>query len=553
MIPGRDSIAGIFASHARDIVLTAVLLLVTMLAGIGLLGLSAGFLTASALTFGILGSFNFFSPSAGIRGLTMLRILSRYAEKLAGHAATLRIARDLRVWLFARIARLTPSQLGSLRGGDLLARLLDDIAAVDGWLVRGWAPLAALALATLTVVSVMAWIHPAAGAWMGLIVVLIALCLPLLVVHGQSRHEVRRAQSRAALRADTQEFHEGSADLAALGATQRWLQRVQGSAEQLAKMDLHRRQRLLVANALQQALGAIGLVGTLWLVCAAVLGRQLQPAHAAGLVFAAMAVLELAAGAGMAWQALLAARASAQRIDALAGQSPTVCDPEHPQPLPAEAVLTVDDVRFGWRQQQPPVLEGLSLRLIPGERIAIRGDSGSGKSTLAALLLRSVDPQAGNVRYGAVDLRATEQAQWLQRLAWLPQSAPVFAGSVRDNLALGADVDDARMQALLAQLQLGDWLAQVGGLDAWIGENGATLSAGQARRLALARALLREAPMLVLDEPTEGLDHDAALDFLRQLPAWLGRRSLVLITHGPLPAGTVHRVLALIDGRLRPC
>lgn len=204
-----------------------------------------------------------------------------------------------------------------------------------------------------------------------------------------------------------------------------------------------------------------------------------------------------------------------------------------------------------WPGSVRPVLHALDLTLAPGERIAISGDSGSGKSTLSALLLRLWDPQAGQLRYAGIDLRHVAQAQWYQRIAWLPQNAPVFAGSVRDNLLIGdATADDAALWQVLEQVRLGAWASANDGLDTWVGENGATLSAGQARRLALARALLRDAPILLLDEPTDGLDVDTADALLRDTAAALGERSLAMITHDALPPGVVQRHYRMREGTL---
>lgn len=198
-----------------------------------------------------------------------------------------------------------------------------------------------------------------------------------------------------------------------------------------------------------------------------------------------------------------------------------------------------------------PVLHALDLTLAPGERIAISGDSGSGKSTLSALLLRLWDPQEGQLRYAGIDLRHVAQTQWHQRIAWLPQNAPVFAGSVRENLLIGdAAADDAALWQVLEQVRLSAWASAHNGLDTWVGENGATLSAGQARRLALARALLRNAPILLLDEPTDGLDVETAHALLLDLAAALGERSLVMITHDALPPGVVQRHYRMREGAL---
>ncbi|ARU06850.1 hypothetical protein CCO03_13260 [Comamonas serinivorans] len=222
------------------------------------------------------------------------------------------------------------------------------------------------------------------------------------------------------------------------------------------------------------------------------------------------------------------------------------CETHLPRPL------CLSQLTFG-HTGQPSVLRGLSLCLAPGERVAIRGDSGCGKSTLSELILGLWPPQQGRVSWGGADLRELDVGWWHAQIAWLPQGAPVFAGTVADNLRLGdPQASDARLWQVLSEVNLADWARQAEGLATWVGENGATLSAGQARRLALARALLRRAPLMVLDEPTEGLDVDTAAAVMQDLTVALAGRSLLVITHAPLPPGVVQRELWLRDGRLSP-
>ncbi|WLA10785.1 thiol reductant ABC exporter subunit CydC [Xanthomonas translucens] len=552
--PVRDDLRRVFGRHLGRLLLTALLLLCTMLAGVGLLGLSGGFLTAAALA-GVAGmgsGFNFFSPSAGIRALTFARIASRYGEKLVGHDATLRIARDLRVWFFRRALPLAPARLGTSRTGELLSRLMSDIGDVDGLVVRALAPLAALLGVGVAGVAAAAAIYWPAAALLALLALAIGAGVPWVVARGGRVREQRRAQQRETLRTLAYEGLEGAADLAALDAQADWIARVDASAQDLRAQDRQQRQRLIGGNALHALCAALGLLAMLWLALGAARAELIGAEQAAGLLFLSVALLEVWAGAGLAWQALQSGRVAAQRLQAIAGQRAPVADAAQPQPLPAAGDVQFDAVVFAWPGETRHVLDGIDLRIAPGERVAICGDSGSGKTTLSALLLRLWDPQHGSVRYAGVDLRELAQAQWHQRIAWLPQGAPVFAGSVRDNLRLGAiEADDASLQRALADVRLDAWLHEVGGLDAWLGENGATMSAGQARRLALARALLRNAPLLVLDEPTEGLDVDTAQALLRDLTQALGQRSLLLISHDALPDGVVHTRYRMQQGRLQ--
>lgn len=548
-----DRLRDVFGGHAWRLLLSAVLVLVTMLAGVGLLGLSGSFLTAAALA-GVAGmgtGFNFFSPSAGIRALTFARIVSRYGEKLIGHDATLRIARDLRVWFFRRALPLAPGRLSVTRTGDLLARLMSDIGEVDGLSVRALAPLAALLGIWLGGVVAAALIYLPAACLLLVLGVLIGGLVPWQVARGGAQREQLRAQQRTTLRTQAFEGLEGAADLAAVHAQGAWLQRSDAAAAAVTGGDRIQRRRLITGNLLHALCGGLGLAGMLWLALGAAERGLIAAELAAGLVFLTMALLEVWAGAGLALQALQSARVAAGRLQAIVDQAPSVSDPAHAIDVPRTGTLQLQQVSFAWPGSVRPVLHALDLTLAPGERIAISGDSGSGKSTLSALLLRLWDPQAGQLRYAGIDLRHVAQAQWQQRIAWLPQNAPVFAGSVRDNLLIGdATADDAALWQVLEQVRLGAWASANDGLDTWVGENGATLSAGQARRLALARALLRDAPILLLDEPTDGLDVDTADALLRDLAAALGERSLAMITHDALPPGVVQRHYWMREGTL---
>ncbi len=544
----------VFGRHSRMIALSIFLLLLTLLAGTALLGLAGHFLTAAALAgAGALG-FNFFGPSAGIRALTFLRILSRYAEKLVGHDVTLRIARDLRVDFFRKVLPLAPLGLGRHRVGDLLARLVADIENVDGMLVRAMGPLLAFSGLALVAIVVAGVALPSAGAWLAVSLLAIALGIPWMIGRRTSALEQARAARRSDLRTAVLEGLEGATDLAALEAVDAWIERIDGASEKTADCEHLRRRRLASGVLLHACVVAVSLPALLWLLLGAVHEGQLAAAAAGGVFFMGVAVYEAGAGMGLAWQSLQAARASAQRLQQVTTQAPLVHEAAAPRVLPAHASLEFRDVRFAWPGEAREVLQGASLHLAPGQRIALQGDSGAGKSSLLALALRLCDPQSGTVRYGGIDLREFAQSDWHARIAWLPQDAPVFAGSVRDNLRMGApDADDARLWSALAQVKMETAIrALPEGLDAWIGEQGATLSTGQSRRIALARALLRDTPLLFLDEPTEGLDTDTADALLRDLADASGSRSVLMVSHDELPAGVVHQTWRLVDGKLQP-
>ncbi|WFC41635.1 thiol reductant ABC exporter subunit CydC [Pseudoxanthomonas sp. SE1] len=538
--------------HRKRIVLAVALLLLTLLAGTALLGLSGHFLTAAALAGSTALGFNFFGPSAGIRALTFVRILSRYAEKLLGHDATLRLARDLRVWFFRRALPLAPLGLGRFRVGELMARLMADIDAIDGLLVRAIGPLLAVLSLCVLATSVALVVLPLAGTVLLVALALLAALVPWLAARSVAALESERAEARMHLRATVQEGIEGQQDLTAMDATAAWLAALDARSRDVARWEDRRKQRLALATLAHALVTALTLPAMLWVLLEAVHVERIGAAAAGGLFFMTVAVLEACAAIGPAWQAWRAAIVAAQRLQEVVDPPAAECDATVTRSPAGRGALELQDVAFAWAGTTRRVLDGASLHVAPGERVLVAGDSGEGKSSLLALVLGLRTPQQGRVSFAGDDLRTLDPALWHTRIAWLPQDAPVFSGSVRENLHLGdPDADDARLWQALAQVKLDARFRDAGdGLDTWVGENGATLSAGQARRLALARALLRDAPLLLLDEPTEGLDQDTADALMRDIATASEGRSVLIISHATLPEGVVDTRYRLRDGTL---
>jgi len=546
-----DTLRSVVAAHRPRIALSIGLLLLTLLAGTALLGLSGHFLTAAALAGSAAIGFNFFGPSAGIRALTFVRILSRYGEKLLGHDVTLRIARDLRAWLFRRALPLAPLGLGRFRVGDLMARLMADIDAVDGLLVRAIGPLlAVLALCALATAVALA-VLPLAGAVLMFALATIALLAPWLAARSVATLEDERAEARMHLRAAVQEGIEGQQDLVAMDATAAWLAALDDRSRVVAHWEDRRKQRLALATLAHALVTALTLPAMLWVLLSAVHAGRIGAAAAGGVFFLTVAVLEVCAAIAPAWQGWRAATVAAQRLQHVVDPAAaSLIDDAGTRSPAVSGTLDLRDIVFAWPGTTRRVLDGACLQVAPGERVLVAGDSGEGKSSLLALVLGLRTPQQGRVSFAGDDLRTLDPALWHTRIAWLPQDAPVFSGSVRENLHLGdPDADDARLWHVLTQVRL-DTRFRDTGLDTWVGENGATLSAGQSRRLALARALLRDAPLLLLDEPTEGLDQDTADALMRDLAMAIQGRSVLIISHATLPEGVVDTRYRLRDGTL---
>ena len=542
----------LYARRKGGLLLALFCALATVAAGVGLLGVSGWFLTGAALA-GAGAAFNLFAPSALVRGLSFLRIVSRYADRLAGHSATLRLLADLRTLVFRALIRLTPRQLARYRGGDLVARMTGDVDALDTVFLFVLAPLATAAGrrhhdggAGLLDTGRRAGVR--AGAAGGL------RACALGPAARRARTRAAAQESAAGLRAAVLDAVDGHADMVALHAQAQ----TRAHFERLCGQNAQARQAQACVAArglwfLQAAAGA-AVLGVLWFGLGEHEGGGLSGPLLAGLLLAVMGIFEVAAPIMRGASRLGSAVSAAQRIREVAQCEPDMRDPDAPAALPADGALELDGLRFAY-PDGALVLDGVSLRVAPGERVAIQGESGAGKSTLLHLILRLEDPQAGQVRYGGRDARDCAQADWHRRIALLSQDAPVFLGTLRTNLLIGdPSADEAALWRALDAARLGDFVRGLpDGLDAWAGETGSLLSAGQARRLCLARALLSPARVLVLDEPTAGLDAAAEADFLRDLGRAAQGRAVVLATHARLPAGAVDRRCVLRGDSCMTC
>lgn len=540
--------APLFARLKRPMLLTLLLSLLTLAAGIGLLGLSGWFLTAAALS--TLGSaFNIFAPSAGVRGLSFIRILSRYGEKLSGHDMTLRLLSDLRAWLFARLFPLVP--LGRRFGrGDLVSRLLADVEALDTLFLVALGPISTAVLAGLAMTVVLAWLLPGAAVVYALLFFAAVLLVPVGLVLASRAVGAEVVAAGAALRRLVLDGIDGHQDLALFGARGEAIASSGQAADRLSgarrRLGLH----AAIAAALVQLLAGAALIGTLVAGFGALEAQQIGGPLLAGLLLAIIASFEASALLVRSATRLAGAAAAADRLQAIATSAPAITEPATPLPIPPGGSVQFEAVRFGYDPTRP-IVDDLSFSIRTGECVAIAGPSGAGKSTIAQLLLRLADPDAGTVRFNGTDLRDLAGADLRKRIALMTQDAPVFLDTIGANLRIGRDTaGDAELWHVLEAVHLADFVRTLPAqLDAVVDEAGRTLSAGQARRICLARTLLSEADVVVFDEPTSGLDFETESAFLTELPVLTRGRAAIVITHAAVPPSFT-RVLDLRAGKL---
>jgi ATP-binding cassette subfamily C protein CydCD len=453
------------------------------------------------------------------RALGVTRGLTRYAERLVTHDAALRTLAGLRARVFDRLAATEP--IHRFRSGDLVTRFVGDVDATQDLLVRGLAPPLAALLAGAGAVALAAALHGPSGLLLATGLALAGLAVPIVAALAGRGPGRRRAAARAELTTTLVDTLHGAPDLHVHGAMPAAVTRVLDADDRLFS-DAAREARILGLGA-----GAATLVGgaTLWAVLSEALTAQVGTVPLAVLGLTVLAAFEIVAPLPAAAARLGAVRAAARRIFAVLDTPPSV--QVRPAPATTGAGLQIRGLRVRYTDEGPWVLDGLDLDLPPGRHVAVVGPSGAGKSTLAAVLFRFRDPDAGTVHVDGTDVVSLPPDELRRILSGMPQDPHLFVGTVADNLRIAApDATDAELRAVLDRVRLHDLE-----LTAPVGVGGARLSGGMRQRIALARALLTDAAVLVLDEPTAHLDpatRDALLDDLLDAAA---QRSLLVITH----------------------
>ncbi|MBS3849206.1 thiol reductant ABC exporter subunit CydC [Devosia sp. BSSL-BM10] len=541
---------GLFARQAKGLLIALLLSLVALASGVALLGTSGWFITATALTSAGL-AFNLFVPSAMVRGFSFVRILARYGERLSGHDATLRLLADIRGWLFGRLFPRLPLNDRHMRHGDLVSRLTADVDALDTAFLVAIGPITAAVVIGTVLTSILAFLLPAAAVVYGLSFGMAVLLVPAGLVLTSRKAGSAIVMRAAAARAAILDGIEGHADLTLFGALGDTQARFSETATALSEA----RGRLATLSGFAafgvQALAAIALAGSLWLGLEAFAAEQIDGPVLVGLLLAILASFEASSVIVRSVTKLTTAMAAAERLTAIADAPIEIVDPASPIALPDNLAITLDKVRFAY-DGGAPVLNDLELSVAPGEHVAIVGPSGIGKSSLLNLLLRLAEPQSGSITLGGVDLPALALCDLQTSMALLSQDSPLFNDTISANLLIARpDASEDALWAALDAAGIGDFVrALPKGLDTLVGEAGRTVSAGQGRRLCLARTLLSPAPILLLDEPTTGLDRTAEVAFFDTLRKAATGRTVILVTHAGIPEGTVDRVLTMRGGQL---
>ena len=501
-------------------------------AGIGLMAFAGALISRSAvvestatLTLGIVA----------VRFFAVTRAVTRYAERYVGHLGTFAILTRLRVWFYRGIEPLTPAVLDSHRSGDLLSRIVDDVETLQDLPLRVLAPPVTAALTVAVGAAVLWWLEPRLAVVL-VIGALLGAAVPWLTRGLSLEAAGQVVTNQGELAAVSVESVDAMADLIAYGRSDLITDRIsevtarQGSGE----------RRLAATRGL--SVGTAGLVTGAVALAALVLAALsvdtggLDPLLLAVVPLVVIATLEPVASLAGTAESLDRSRRAAERLCTLIDTEAAV--DESPRTAPADRYtgageVELDDVRVHNRSGAPDALEGLTFRIPAGSQVLLMGPSGSGKSTVAGLLMRFLAPSSGAVRLDGIDVATMPADETRAMISLVAQHDHLFDTTVRDNLRLGdPDADDRHLLRVCRAVALDGWLNRLPeGLDERVGEDGSRLSGGERQRLMIARALLAEAPVLVLDEATAHLDGPTERAVLEGIAQWRSRRTTIHIAH----------------------
>ena len=511
-----------------------VLMITGLASSIGLLTTSGWFLAATAIA-GLGTLFNFFYPSASVRGLAIGRTLFRYFEKLVTHDATFRILAKLRVQVFEKIIPLSPAVLNRYRNSDLLNRLVSDVDTLDSLYLRLIAPFITAIFVILAMCIGLSFINVPLALGLGASLLLLVFVIPTVFYQLGKKFGDKLVHSRALYRTQFLEFIQAQAELLLFNAEDK-LKDNMAKTEANWQADQQKEANLSgFSTALSLFLNGLIIAAMLWFSSQAEFGNdEYRMAFIALFTFAALASFEILMPLGSAFLHIGQVIASAERVTDIIEQQPLVVfngKTEFDQN--ATTLIEAKDLSFTYPERQNRALDNLNLTIQKGKKVAILGKTGSGKSTLLQLLVRNYDANQGELFLAGKPIADYAEDTLRSQFCFLTQRVHVFSDTLRQNLqfASAVNIADEKMIEVLNQVGLGKLLEQEQGLDIWLGDGGRPLSGGEQRRLGLARILLNDAPILLLDEPTEGLDRETERQILRLILAHAENKTLIMVTH----------------------
>ncbi|MEZ9864568.1 cysteine/glutathione ABC transporter ATP-binding protein/permease CydC [Vibrio breoganii] len=545
----------LYKKHWFGLSLGMILGFLTLFASIGLLTLSGWFLSAAAVAGLTIAreTFNYMLPGGGVRGLAMGRTAGRWGERVVSHNATFKLLTDLRVYFYEKLTPLIPGRVGGLRDADLLNRLVADVSAMDHVYLRLVSPVVLSILGITCLTGFLVWFDSDIGLTLGAILMALVLIWPVLFYKLGKGNGHRLTQNRADLRIRALDWIEGHSELLLFGAEKRYRDKIDQAQMALMSNQAVNAHITGLANALLLLANGMTLLLILWMSADGIGGSVPSPLIAL-VVFATLASVELLMPIAGAFQYLGQTLASARRLNEVIGAEPDVQFPcyTNNKVIGANNKVAVEfsDISFAYESNAPLAVDNLSLSVPAGSKLAILGKTGSGKSTLLQLLTRYWDVQQGDIKIGGQALTELSESELRSLISVVSQRVDVLNGTLRDNLLIAKpDADDSELAGTLSKVGL-EYLMDAPGLDQWLGDGGRQLSGGEKRRIGIARAVLHNAPILLLDEPTEGLDRSTESQIMSLLEQHYQDKTVVFVTHRLVGLSKMDNVVVLEQGKL---
>ena len=535
------------------LILGLVLMILGLGSSMGLLTVSGWFLAATAIA-GLGTLFNFFYPSASVRGLAIGRTVMRYFEKIVTHDATFRILSKLRVQVFEKIIPLSPAVLNRYRNSDLLNRLVSDVDTLDSLYLRLLAPFFTAAFVIIAMTIGLSFVNIPLALGLGLFLLILLMIIPTVFYRlGQDFGE-QLIQARATYRTQFLEFIQAQAELLLFNAEDK-LKEKMSATEKTWQEDQAKEAKLSgFSTALVLFLNGLLISGMLWFASNADFGTdEYHTAYIALFTFAALAAFEIIMPLGAAFLHIGQVIAAAERVTEIIEQKPLVEFNGSEEFETKVQLISAKNLSFSYPGQETLVLKNLTLDLEQGQKIAILGKTGSGKSSLLQLLVRNYDANQGQLLLAEKPISAYSENTLRNQICFLTQRVHVFSDTLRQNLQFASadEISDEKMIEVLHQVGLSKLLEQEEkGLNLWLGDGGRPLSGGEQRRLGLARILLNNAPILLLDEPTEGLDRETERHILRLILQHAENKTLIMVTHRLSSIEQFDKICVIDNGRL---
>lgn len=517
----------LYKHYFWQIVIGLGLAILTLFASVFLLSLSGWFLASTAVV-GVAGlyTFNYMLPAAGVRAAAIMRTASRYAERLVDHNTTFKILAYLRTLAFKKILPLSAKQLSQYQKADLLNRFIVDIDALDHLYLKLFSPIVtALVIIVLLFVG-LSYINFPIALIISIVLTITLLAFPVIFYYAGKQLGETLAKQQSEYRALLINYLQGQAELTLFNAQDRYRSKL----DKLESDWLYHQQKQSTLMALSSALVVL-VAGFLTLLVLWLITQYTLSPLVALFVFVCLASSEILAPIPTAFIFLGQVLASAKRTTALFEQTPDIQFVQKGKTIDlTTAKLRFEDVSFSYPNQPFAVLSHFSLTVEDGKHVGLIGKTGCGKSTLLNLVTRAWEPTSGNIFINDIPINQLDEPTLRQAIAVVPQVITIFSDTLRQNLLIGnPNASDQQLMDILHQVGLSKLLSTEQELDLLLGQGGRSLSGGEIRRIGIARALLHNSPLVLMDEPTESLDQQTEQQIIQLIKNY--DKTLLMVTH----------------------